>query len=168
MSFMQLKRLEQSVAKLERQNRWYRLIASLIAVCAISLLIMGQSSATKSAKIIEAEKFVLRDQSGVVRAVLKVESNDGIAALALADKTGKAVTELVARGNGETGLRLADASGTTRVALRVKGGNSPDLALADADGALRLAMGIDPAGNPALVLYDENERPIWKPIWRTP
>lgn len=166
MFLTRLEQLEQSVAELKRQNRRYRLVSSFVAVLAVTLVIMGQSSANKPAKIIEAEKFVLRDKDGVVRGLLQSEKR--MAAFVLADETGKAVIELGAKDNGATGLVFADGSGTTRVALGVKDGNSPDFGLLDAHGTLRVAMGIDPAGNPALVMYDEKQNPIWKPIWRRP
>ena len=166
MFLARLEQLEQNVAELKRQNRRYRLVTSLVAVLAVTFMIMGQSSANKPTKIIEAEKFILRDKNGVVRAVL--QSEKGMAGFSLADETGKAVIELGAKDNGATGLVFADAAGTTRVVLRVKDGNSPDLGLLDAHGTLRVAMGIDPAGNPAFVMYDEKQNPIWKPIWRRP
>lgn len=168
MSAARLRRIEENMLKLERQNLRYRTVGSLLAVLAVTLVIMGQSNASKSGTIIEAEKFVLRDKNGVVRGALTVQTADGTAALALADKTGKAVIELGAKNNGATGLIFADSSGRTRVALGVKGGNSPDFGLADANGVLRIATGIDAAGNPTLVLYDEEQKPIWKPIWRNP
>ena len=166
MVLARLEQLEQNIVELKRQNRRYRFVTSLVAVLAVTFVIMGQSSANKPAKIIEAEKFILRDKDGVVRGVL--QSENGMAGFSLADQTGKAVIELGAKDNGATGLVFADGSGTTRVALRVKDGNSPDFGLLDANGTLRVALGIDPAGNPALVMYDEKQNPIWKPVWRRP
>ncbi len=58
--------------RLERENRRIRLVGTLLLVGIVALVVMGQSK-SKVAKVIEAEKFVLRDGGGRERAALEVD-----------------------------------------------------------------------------------------------
>ena len=66
-------------------------IGALVVVGIAAVVLMGQAKASRVAKVIEAEKFNLRDGNGTVRAVLSIRNFDGIpgVGLVLKDKNGK-------------------------------------------------------------------------------
>ena len=58
----------QRLDRLERENRRLKLLGSLVLIGIATLLLMGQAKPNRVAKVIEAEKFILRDSSGSERA----------------------------------------------------------------------------------------------------
>ena len=64
-------------------------------------------------KVVEAEKFVLRDAHGRSRAVMTV-SADGSPVLALSDQDGTTRATLAVSADGSPGLDLADREGRLR------------------------------------------------------
>jgi len=73
--------------KVERENRWLKR-AGVVALAVIAaVVLMGQATATKVAKVVEAEEFVLRDASGTVRSRLEVVEDT--VSLTLLDRVGK-------------------------------------------------------------------------------
>ena len=63
-------KLVQRLDRLEKENRRMKRIGALVAVGIAAVVLMGQARSSKVAKVIEAEKFVLRDTSGQVGAIL--------------------------------------------------------------------------------------------------
>ena len=69
--------LARRLDKVERENRWLKL-AGVVAVAVIAaVVLMGQATPSKVAKVIEAEKFVLKDIHGKVRALAWANSRRG-------------------------------------------------------------------------------------------
>ena len=71
--------------KMERQNRRLKLAGLVLLVLAAAGLLMGQALPKR---IIEAEKFLVKDRQGKVRAKLEVGEHD-TPSLFLYDKEGK-------------------------------------------------------------------------------
>ncbi len=65
-----ISKLDQRLDRLERENRRLKRIGALVVVGIAAVVLMGQARSSKVAKVIEAEKFVLRDTSGQVGATL--------------------------------------------------------------------------------------------------
>lgn len=58
--------------RVERENRWLKRIVASALFGAAALMVMGQAKPNTIAKVIESEKFVVRDTTGSVSAVLGV------------------------------------------------------------------------------------------------
>src|SRR5262249_33674282 len=71
-----LDRLTQRLERLERENRRWKLASCLSVLALVAMGLMGQAVPDKVAKVGEAERFVLRDSAGRLRAELRVGSAD--------------------------------------------------------------------------------------------
>jgi len=120
--------------RLERENqRWRRAGAGVLIVVA-AFALMGQATQGRVPKAMEAERFVLRDTGGRVRAALGME------------------------GYGSVGLWLLDSAGKTRAGVGVSREGSPVMALADQTGKSRLSLTL--TDGPGLSLRDQDRTRI--------
>ena len=83
-----------------------------VLLCGSVALLMGQAKPQESAKVVEAERFVLRDANGKARAELGLK--DGVPVLALFDAQGNRRTQLAVAGDGSTSLSLYDKDGNRK------------------------------------------------------
>jgi hypothetical protein len=135
--------LEGRVAKLEKQNRWLRtgyLIAGLSVVCAVTL---GQSRTGSATNTVEAQRFVLKNANGEMRAELSTLDGD-YPRLSLRSPNGEKVTELSPLGVsvldtglsgklplahfGNTGLYFTEKQGRVVIELGGASISAPQLA----------------------------------------
>lgn len=168
--------LGQRLDRVERENRRLKR-AGIVAVAVIAaVVLMGQATPRKVAKVVEAEKFVLRDAGGTVRARLETLSF-GKVQLVLFDKDEKPQS-ILGVGSGGPGLILGGKEGTTflsntlllfsgkdfkiRLGMTLFPPQEPGLILAGSNGEHRakLILGDDKA--PALRLFDPDGKVIWK------
>jgi len=77
MNELTMDKLVQRLDRLERENRRLKCIGALVVVGIAAVMLMGQTKSSKVAKVIEAEKFVVRDKSGKVRAALQISAEGG-------------------------------------------------------------------------------------------
>jgi hypothetical protein len=126
-----MKRLE----RLENENRRIKCIAAATLFGAVALLVMGQSKPDNIAKVIDAERFVVRDTSGAVRAVLGVNP-DGNMGLEVRDRNGKAGVALGMGANGNPALRLDGKEGKTGIALGVRSDNTSAMEFYNNEGKI--------------------------------
>lgn len=144
--------LEQRLERLERENRRLKRawLAALAVIVALVLVGTGPSP-PEPTKVIEAEKLVLRDTVGTIRAVLGPGELGGLYHLTLFDMNGK---ELVGLGTAldQAVLLFNDSHRKTRAEIRVLHG-TPTLTLYDETGKSRAWLGIAPDGSAALRLY---------------
>jgi hypothetical protein len=145
-----LEEIRGRLIRLERQNRRLEQLGIAALIVAASLVLMGQASQKKT---IEANEFILRDNSGNVRARLSVDEKFSTTQLVLFDKEGKqrmkadAGADAFGESFGAT-LTLADGHGRDRVFL-----GSDDVF----GGTLSL---LDQKGDPGTVLHaDDAELP---------
>jgi len=75
--------LVQRMERLEQENCRMKLAGVLVLLGIAAVIVMGQAKATKVAKVVEAEKFVVRDENGKERGSLEVLED--ITALTLND-----------------------------------------------------------------------------------
>ena len=163
------------IERLERENRRFKCAGVALALGLVAVLLMGQ--APGRARTVEAEKLVLKDRAGKVRAVLGEAGEDRELGLYLYDRkqvprvavsldmTGAPMLRMASeigadrvRLEPDGGLNLHGDSG--RVYLSVKYGNEPSLDLIDKDGWTRASLHLTSA--PMLRLLDQRgDARIW-------
>jgi len=102
--------LTERLDRLERENRRWRRAGTGVLIVIAAFALMGQAIQGRVPKAMEAERFVLRDTGGRVRAALGMEAD------------------------GSVGLWLLDSAGKTRAGVGVSREGSPVMALADQTG----------------------------------
>jgi hypothetical protein len=148
---MEVLSIEERLKRLEEENKRLRLLALGVVVLSGGSLLLAAATAVRArlpqpVRIVEAERFVLRDASGKTRAVLGMDA-DGLG-LRFYDASGKvrAVLGLIA---DWPRLTLSDASGKPRAWLE----GTPDgaaLDLTDASGKPRAELSVDELFGPGL------------------
>ncbi|HEV8306134.1 MAG TPA: hypothetical protein VGW35_00590 [Methylomirabilota bacterium] len=103
------------LTRLERENRRLKHMVAAGLVGLVAVLLMGQAPVAQAPRIVEAERFVLRDPSGNVRATLSVTSEGGTG-LSLMNKDGTVGALLVTVDAGSA-LALGDPHGAVRIEL---------------------------------------------------
>lgn len=169
--------LAQRLDRLERENRRLKRVGSLLVVGFAAMVLMGQT--VPKSRTLEAERFILKDASGVTRAELGTWAGD-FAGLAIRDQGGNTQAVLHADKDGHVLLILhgKDFRGGTYLETTADGSGS----LTFMEGKTYTAkdyrdVGIDIKevlsgrttkrarvhltsgyGSPHLTLYDENSR----------
>jgi hypothetical protein len=157
--------MESLVRRVERENRRLKQ-AGVIALAVIAVVVlMGQATQGKVAKVIEAEKFVLRDADGKGRARLE-SLPSGLVRLVLLDKD-ENVQSVLGVGVGRPSLVLAgrnnktilttsflSISGKSRLTLAVLPSGEQSLALTDNTGRTRAELAIEVDGSSTFGLFD--------------
>lgn len=145
----------QQLNRLEREHRHLKRVGALVVIGLATVTLMGQATPGKVAKVIEAEKFVLREATGKERATLELRPY-GSVALALADGNGGRQAIMEVSADGEPKLWLMGEDGKSAANLEVIAG-LPQLTLRGKDGQVRAALGLLlGVGQPLLQLNDEN------------
>jgi hypothetical protein len=142
--------LEGKLIRAERLNRC--LLGAMLLVVVIGILGVAPS---KPEKIIQANKFILEDENGKLRAMLSADQNGP--GLSLTDENGKVRALLNVRKDGP-GLGLLDENGKSRVILSA-GAQGTALCLKDENGKLRVALSVS-GDEVGLLLRDENGKPV--------
>lgn len=135
--------LEESLRSVQRQVRLLRLFTALLAVALLLSVIVPPRE-------LRASRFVLLDESGAQRGVLRV--SDGVPALLLQDAAGswRAVLSvdddssslMLTRPDGKSGVALAAGDGTSAFTLYGAGGK-PEMELrTTTDGPLVALPGV--------------------------
>ena len=108
----------QRVERLERENRRLKRAGLVALALAAVLVLTGQA---RSSRVMEANRFVLRDTSGRVRAELKTEE-DLSPRLVLLDSHGASRAWLDLSKKGEPTLRFWRRANRGPVSFKVEGG----------------------------------------------
>jgi hypothetical protein len=149
--------LARRVERLERaQRRWRRLaMASALGLAAVG--VMGQKPAPR---IVEAERFILRDAAGRVRAELVV---DGEQSVALRFKDPDSMPRLsIGTENGSAVVVLNEQGGRVRAGLVTLPHGAPALTFYDNNGRNRAELALSREGTPALSINDRDGFLAWK------
>ena len=147
--------------RLERQHRCWRSLA-LVGVLAVSTLaLMGQKP---SGRTVEAERFLLRDAAGRVRAELMVDAEHSVA-LRFKDTDGMPRLT-VGTENGSAVVVLNEQSGKVRAGLVALPHGAPGLNLYDTTGKPRAELSLNRDGAPALTFNDRDGFATWKTLGR--
>ena len=157
------KTIEQRIEALERQNRRLKLVGGTTVGLVLAALAVGQATSKKAeppawkGRVIEAEKFVLRDKNGKARAALRTFRDS--AGLVMYDKDGKTRLDLTMDKVGPA-LVIRDANGKTRITLGECLG-SADLRMNHSNGKRSVSLSTNLLG-PNLELMDSNGKVIWE------
>lgn len=159
--------------ELERHNRrlWLGLITVALGVSALFLA----AAMLSTTQTVTAQKFVLVDASGKVRAFLDVDKH-GRPGFGLLDASGNQRAILSVGTDGEPGFglydasgkggaflslvkdspnfSLSDASGNPRAVLALVKDGRPNFHFTDASGNLRAILNVRKDGEPSFQLYD--------------
>ena len=164
--------------RLERQNR--RLRFGLIAI-ALGFGAMFLTAAMPSnMQTVTAQKFVLVDANGKVRADLRLSTfgqpyfslydasgrlradlgldSGGYPDFSLYDASDKLRAGLGLGTDGEPGFYLSNASGKGEVSLFLDLDGEPNFFLQDASGTVRTLLALDKDGQPRFELYDASSK----------
>ncbi len=125
--------LERRLDRVERENRRLKQVGVVVLAVIAAVMLMGHGAPRKVAKVVEAEKFVLRDADGRVRGRLHTKPD------------------------GTAGLSLLDKGGTRRIALSVSPKGS-GFEVYEKTGPLRALLGLASDGTVGLVLNDKLEK----------
>ena len=129
-----LEALERLSREMEgRHRRWRRLGVGLIG-CAVVAGLAG--AASQKPVSLEAREFVLRDETGAMRAALAVRP-DGTPGFGLFDKSGRMRLSFELDADGRPGLNLHDDEGTLRAAVAMRPDGTPGVGLFGAKGQVR-------------------------------
>lgn len=149
--------LERRMEAVERENRrWQWMVTVTLAVVA-AMVILVQATPTKFGKVLEAERFVLRDTNGGIRAELGLI--DGASVLLLNDKDGKPGVALSVFPDGPRRVSLLDRDGRTRSVLTARADGDSGLRLFDKNLMHRASLDVMADGRPILRLADKQINP---------
>ena len=168
------KAIIQRLEALEHQNRRLKRACIVTAIVIGAILLMGQ---TRSSRVLEAEKFVLKDAAGLVRG--QISSFEGNALLTLYGPQGAKVRGAMAEiGAGPTGpfilltdeemnvvdlsshngvsnLKVVDKNGN-KLMMLAGGSGGGSLAFLTPDQKLEAAISASPSGSSVLVSGDHS------------
>jgi hypothetical protein len=164
-----IRRVEQVILQrldyVERENRRLRrlshlLLAGLAILLGLttSLLVVFARQSMAAADVVQARRFVLRDENGLIRAVLGMQP-DGSSRFALQDRDGQPRLQLTLLSDGSPGVALKDREGQNRAVLALPPDDMPQLVFADRQGNNRASLGLAPDGVSSLILADSNGEP---------
>ncbi len=143
---------------LERENRCLKWTGVVVLALLAAVVLMGQATTGKVAKVIEAEKLVLRDSTGAVRAVLGEEKSFGYC-LTLYDENEKGRIFL-GSAREHYYLSFRRANGELAADLEVDGGSS--LRLWDRNGTNRVHLAVWYQGLPMIHINNKDGKDIWR------
>jgi hypothetical protein len=147
----------QRVERLERaQRRWQRVaVGAVLGLVAVA--VMGQKPAPR---VVEAERFILRDAAGRIRAELGVDTEQSVA---LRFRDADNLPRLsIGTENGASVLVLNEQGGKVRAGLVTLPQGSPALTLYDTNGKNRAELALTRDGAPALTITDRDGFLAWK------
>ena len=160
MTDARLNTLADRVSRLEHEARWWRRIAGVGGVLVVAAGLLGQT-ATGPAKVVEAERFNVRDTAGKVRALLGTTS-DGGTSLLLYNANGVNQAGLGVMPDGSASVFLANPAGRTVTELTLYRDGTPTLVFRDSNGKTRTLMGTATDGYPFAYFLDSAGNNTWK------
>lgn len=143
--------LEKSNHSLSRKVRRLRTAGMGVAALMAVLFLTGAVTIPQS---LEAKHFVLRDDSGKMRATLGLRA-DGTPGLAFYEKDGRARLSLDLGPNGPA-VNLMDGTGKPQAALATRSDGTPGLGFFDHDGQIRVSLDLYNGGLPAMNLFSDD------------
>ncbi len=147
--------LEQAHRRLAAANRRMKLVGATLVIGFAAVAAMGPAMASRPAKAVDAESFVVHDASGKIRGAVGM-ADDGSVGINLNDSKGNTRITVDVGGNDTPGVDLYDASGHVRVTLALGPNGTPGLGFYDEAGKLRASFDIPASTTPGLGFYDAN------------
>jgi hypothetical protein len=153
-----LSRLESQQAKLQRSNKYLRMMTGAMLLLCGALFTMAQTSTVTDT--VEAQQFLLRDSTGKLRGSMGVLS-DGAVGLNLSDASGRTRITVDLASNGTPGVDLYDQDGKVRATMALGDAGQPGLGLYGANGHLRTSLDVPGGETAGLAFYKEDGQPAW-------
>ncbi|NIO09996.1 MAG: hypothetical protein GTO40_19125 [Deltaproteobacteria bacterium] len=148
--------LNTRIDRLERQSRSMKRLAAMLFFVIIALGVTAIAVPRKVSRVLESERFILRDSDGRMRAYLGF-TRKGIPALKMFDVNGNAAFILGVISDGSPVMTF-QKNGTPRALLSGTGKN-PSFTLHDYKGNVRAMLDLESkSGEPSLRLFSENGR----------
>lgn len=144
--------LERANRRMEARCRTWRRWGIGLAGGAVTVVLCG--AAAHRAATVEAREFILRDDSGAMRAALTIRP-DGTPGLGLYDRSGRVRLSVDLDGEGRGGLNLHDETGTLRAAVGLRSDGTPGVGLFGARGQVRASLDVGRDGSSGVNVYDE-------------
>jgi hypothetical protein len=149
--------LESRFLRLEKQNRRLKQLVIAALIVPATLLVMGQSPSKKS---VDANEFLLKDDSGRVRVRIGMDPKYSYPEIALLDSKGQARVE-VFTSDTNGGVELLNSKGKTRANFGASEDGST-LAFYDSGFKARVDVGQTEFGGGYLTALDKDQKVIWK------
>ena len=173
--------LTERLDRFERGNRWWKRAFVVLLVVLISSAWIRHGAPAQVAKVLEAERFILRDTSGRLRAELGLlkgaptlslldQGEARLVSLTLtAENAGMLVLNadrgghvmLAAKPDGSALLSFLDQQRKIRVGLVGAPDGSASLTFVDMAKTLRAELLIDENGAPLLNFFDRSGKVVW-------
>jgi hypothetical protein len=147
--------LTEWVENLERENRRLRRFVKISTVGAVLVLLAGAHHA-EDARVVEAERFLLHDAEGKIRASLQIMPGGG-PALSLYDGQSLRRAFIGLEPDGSPGIGLT-SDGSTGIGLKIKPDGARLLGIIGPNGKDRATLGLSPEGNAVLRLAGDDGR----------
>jgi hypothetical protein len=154
--------LARRVDCLERENRWWKRLASMTLVLPGIIVLLGVAAGKKanSPTELRGQRIVLVDKAEQARAELTMLP-DNRPGLMLTDDAGKPRLLLALSKYGEPMLSFADAGGTRRIILSLDLYGTL-LRFTDDAGNPRAALVVPSEGEPELELLSQDDKLLWR------
>jgi hypothetical protein len=137
-----------------RENGRLKLAGLVVLLMVVAFTFMGQAQPSNLTRVVEAEKFFLRDANGKSRAGL-FTTPDGSPTLTLNDKEGEPRMLMTVGQDGTPVIALQDKNDILRAVLTVEAGGA-SLSFHDKDGGQRSKLYLDKSGSPALGFWGKS------------
>jgi hypothetical protein len=144
------------LARLERDNRWWRRLATLAVVGLAMVFLTGQVGFRPAS--IETEQLAIRDASGRVRVVIR-SLDTGAAVLTFRDELERDRLAIGVLDDGTPILSLYDEHRRRRLAVGAFGPDAPGIHLYGREGAARAAFVLRPSDLAALEFNGKDGTP---------
>jgi hypothetical protein len=145
------------VERLQRSEKVNRRLGrcGIIATVGAILIIGGGADVGGVSKVVEAQKFILRDKNNSVRGIWEVK--DDVAFFLLSGKKRfQDAVSIVADADGNSAFRLLDRDGLMRVVLSIGPDGESSMGILDRDGGSRIKISSDVDCNfPSIVFFDK-------------
>jgi len=153
MEMVMLDGLKTRIDRLERQNRSVKRLTIVLFFVIIAIVVTGIAVPRHVAKNVDAERFVLRESNGKMRASLAF-AKKGVPALKFYDVNGNVAIVMGVVSDGGP-MMAFNKDGKPRAWLK-GGGQNPAFTLHDKMGDIRVILQLDPkSGEPGLHLINE-------------
>jgi hypothetical protein len=157
MNGLELQLITQRVERLERQNRRFKVTGSLVGAVVAAVAILGQARSTD--RVIEAQRFVIKDSSNRPRGVLAALSDGSV--LSLYDRDGRGRASLTVAGDGTARLGFFDKGGKGRIVVDLAKDGDSMVGFYGPDAKARGQVRVTPDGTADLGFFDNDGNPIW-------
>ena len=146
------------VDRLEAEVTRWRRIAAVLGLTAVVVATLG---AAAPRRVVEAQKFLIKDASGRIRVELGPSDSDKEIALRFRDAAGSQRLTLGLQEDTSL-LVLGDKTGRPRAGLVTLAQGAPAFTLYDTSGRARVELGLVREGDPHVSLMDARGGSAWK------